>query len=179
MYALAPGKDGAVSGDGEAVAAASRHSDDALPSQGLNLVRQQPVTGVVAASAGNHAQGVALAAQKLGVKATIVMPKTTPAIKVNAVKALQAYAQDSGGYCDIPYQFLVGHDGSLWEGRSLTYTSGATGGGNNDGNIAVSFLGCYHPSQQNTQTGRLTEAMLDAVFERARELITRGRGSAS
>ncbi len=43
--------------------------------------------GVVAASAGNHAQGVALAAQKLGVKAKIVMPVTTPAIKVDAVRS--------------------------------------------------------------------------------------------
>ncbi len=43
--------------------------------------------GVIAASAGNHAQGVALAAKKLGIKATIVMPKTTPQIKVDAVKA--------------------------------------------------------------------------------------------
>ena len=41
--------------------------------------------GVICASAGNHAQGVALAAQKLGAKATIVMPVTTPAIKVDAV----------------------------------------------------------------------------------------------
>jgi threonine dehydratase len=40
--------------------------------------------GVICASAGNHAQGVALGAQKLGVKATIVMPVTTPAIKVQA-----------------------------------------------------------------------------------------------
>ncbi|ABC27944.1 threonine ammonia-lyase, biosynthetic [Hahella chejuensis KCTC 2396] len=43
--------------------------------------------GVIAASAGNHAQGLALAAQKLGVKATIVMPQTTPEIKVNSVRA--------------------------------------------------------------------------------------------
>ena len=42
--------------------------------------------GVICASAGNHAQGVALAAQKLGCKATIVMPVTTPAIKVLAVE---------------------------------------------------------------------------------------------
>jgi threonine dehydratase len=46
--------------------------------------------GVIAASAGNHAQGVALAAQKLGLKAVIVMPRTTPEIKIEAVKALQA-----------------------------------------------------------------------------------------
>jgi len=43
--------------------------------------------GVIAASAGNHAQGVALAAQKLGCKATIVMPVTTPHIKIAAVAA--------------------------------------------------------------------------------------------
>lgn len=43
--------------------------------------------GVIAASAGNHAQGVALSAQKLGCRAVIVMPTTTPLIKINAVKA--------------------------------------------------------------------------------------------
>ena len=43
--------------------------------------------GVIAASAGNHAQGVALAAQKLRCKATIVMPMTTPQIKIAAVEA--------------------------------------------------------------------------------------------
>ncbi|TCV84334.1 threonine ammonia-lyase, biosynthetic [Sulfurirhabdus autotrophica] len=42
--------------------------------------------GVITASAGNHAQGVALAAQRLGCEATIVMPATTPQIKVDAVK---------------------------------------------------------------------------------------------
>jgi len=46
--------------------------------------------GVVAASAGNHAQGVALAAQKLGVRAKIVMPVTTPSIKVDAVRGYGA-----------------------------------------------------------------------------------------
>ena len=45
--------------------------------------------GVIAASAGNHAQGVALAANQLGIKAIIVMPKTTPDIKVAAVKRMR------------------------------------------------------------------------------------------
>ena len=44
--------------------------------------------GVVCSSAGNHAQGVALSAQKLGCKATIVMPVTTPSIKSDAVRRL-------------------------------------------------------------------------------------------
>jgi threonine dehydratase len=43
--------------------------------------------GVICASAGNHAQGVALSAAKLGVRAVIVMPSTTPQIKIDAVKA--------------------------------------------------------------------------------------------
>src|SRR4051812_8996460 len=47
--------------------------------------------GVIAASAGNHAQGVALAAQKLGCTATIVMPVTTPQIKVDAVRSRGAH----------------------------------------------------------------------------------------
>ena len=46
--------------------------------------------GVIAASAGNHAQGVALAAQRLDISALIVMPKTTPEIKISAVRRLQA-----------------------------------------------------------------------------------------
>ncbi|MDI1308173.1 MAG: threonine ammonia-lyase, biosynthetic [Methylotenera sp.] len=46
--------------------------------------------GVIAASAGNHAQGVAMSAKKLGCRAVIVMPTTTPAIKVNAVRSYGA-----------------------------------------------------------------------------------------
>ena len=51
------------------------------------LPRSRLAKGVIAASAGNHAQGVALAAQRLGCRAVIVMPVTTPRIKVDAVLA--------------------------------------------------------------------------------------------
>ena len=51
------------------------------------LSAEQLSRGVIAASAGNHAQGVALAAQKLNCRAVIVMPTTTPQIKINAVKS--------------------------------------------------------------------------------------------
>jgi len=51
------------------------------------MPRKRLARGVIAASAGNHAQGVALAAQRLGCRAVIVMPVTTPRIKVDAVAA--------------------------------------------------------------------------------------------
>ncbi|MFZ5934883.1 PLP-dependent threonine dehydratase [Pseudomonas putida] len=51
------------------------------------LTPEELARGVVTASAGNHAQGVALAARELGIKATIVMPKTTPEIKVEGVRS--------------------------------------------------------------------------------------------
>jgi threonine dehydratase len=53
-----------------------------------NLSETVARRGVICASAGNHAQGVALAAQRRGIPAVIVMPLTTPAIKVQAVAAL-------------------------------------------------------------------------------------------
>ncbi|MEW6314511.1 MAG: threonine ammonia-lyase, biosynthetic [Pseudomonadota bacterium] len=59
--------------------------------------------GVIAASAGNHAQGVALAAQKLGCTATIVMPATTPQIKIQAVAARGARVVLQGDSYDEAY----------------------------------------------------------------------------
>src|SRR5688572_25098951 len=54
------------------------------------LTDSERARGVIAASAGNHAQGVALSAQRLGLRAVIVMPKTTPEIKVAAVQSMDA-----------------------------------------------------------------------------------------
>ena len=64
----------------------------------INLDEASRAAGVVAASVGNHAQGVALAASKLGIKAKIVMPVTTPLIKVEAVRALGAKVVLSGDF---------------------------------------------------------------------------------
>ena len=69
----------------------------------VRLSPAQLARGVVAASAGNHAQGVALAAQKLGVSATIVMPATTPKIKVDAVLARNAQVVLHGDSYDDAY----------------------------------------------------------------------------
>ena len=56
----------------------------------VSLSAEERARGVIASSAGNHAQGVALAGRQLGVHALIVMPETTPRIKVDAVRALGA-----------------------------------------------------------------------------------------
>src|ERR1700758_3577614 len=52
-----------------------------------HLKPEQIKRGVICASAGNHAQGVALGASRMGCRAVIVMPTTTPQVKVDAVKA--------------------------------------------------------------------------------------------
>lgn len=52
------------------------------------MTGEERAAGAICASAGNHAQGVALSARKLGIRAVIVMPATTPSIKVEAVRAL-------------------------------------------------------------------------------------------
>ena len=55
-----------------------------------HLTADERAAGVIAASAGNHAQGVAFSARRLGIRAVIVMPRTTPEIKVEAVRELGA-----------------------------------------------------------------------------------------
>ncbi|MBV9120202.1 MAG: pyridoxal-phosphate dependent enzyme, partial [Chloroflexi bacterium] len=67
--------------------------------------------GVVAASAGNHAQGVALAARLLGVKATIYMPVTTPLAKIEATRGYGAEIRLEGGSYDQAYAAAVAHGG--------------------------------------------------------------------
>lgn len=69
----------------------------------FSLTKAQKARGVVTASAGNHAQGVALAGKRLGVSTHIVMPGTTPPIKVNAVRALGGKAILHGDTYDEAY----------------------------------------------------------------------------
>lgn len=68
------------------------------------LSDDQTTNGVICSSAGNHAQGVALAAQKRGIRAVIVMPVTTPSIKVDAVRALGGEVVLFGDAYDDAYQ---------------------------------------------------------------------------
>ncbi|MCY4427289.1 MAG: threonine ammonia-lyase, biosynthetic [Halieaceae bacterium] len=80
-----------------------------------HLGAAQRKRGVITASAGNHAQGVALAARHLGVKATIVMPRTTPLIKVDGVRSHGARVVLVGD----TYDEASGHAQKLVEQRQL------------------------------------------------------------
>lgn len=71
----------------------------------VQLSDEEKAQGIIAASAGNHAQGVALSASKMGINALIVMPKTTPDIKVTAVKRLGAKVELYGNSYDEAYEY--------------------------------------------------------------------------
>ena len=83
----------------------------------VNLSAEERARGVIAASAGNHAQGVALAAQHLGCHAVIVMPVTTPAVKVEAVRARQAQVVLAGD----SYSDAYAHALSLQQKHGLSF----------------------------------------------------------
>jgi threonine dehydratase len=72
-----------------------------------NLSETAARRGVICASAGNHAQGVALAAKRRGIPAVIVMPVTTPAIKVQAVAALGGEVVLHGDVFDSAYEYAM------------------------------------------------------------------------
>jgi len=82
-----------------------------------SLSDEQRACGVVAASAGNHAQGVALSANKFGIKAVIVMPDSTPLTKVNGVKHFGAEVILAGANYDEAYAYAV----SYGKENSLTF----------------------------------------------------------
>jgi len=71
------------------------------------LSSEEKDKGVITASAGNHAQGVALAASRLGLKALIFMPKTTPDIKVSSVRRLGAEIELVGNAYDDAYDHAI------------------------------------------------------------------------
>ncbi|MCB1842352.1 MAG: threonine ammonia-lyase, biosynthetic [Halioglobus sp.] len=81
------------------------------------MSEEELARGVVAASAGNHAQGVAVAAQTLNVKAMIVMPRTTPQIKVDAVRSRGARVILHGD----SFEEAAKHAETLVRKQSLTF----------------------------------------------------------
>ncbi|MDU3568683.1 MAG: pyridoxal-phosphate dependent enzyme, partial [Cutibacterium avidum] len=84
-----------------------------------NLTEGERCAGVVTASAGNHAQGVALSGARLAVKAKIVMPRPTPTIKVDAVRQLGGEVVLAGDSFDE----AKAHALELAENEGLTYVA--------------------------------------------------------
>ena len=82
-----------------------------------HLTATQLKKGVICASAGNHAQGVALSAQKLGCRALVVMPTTTPQVKIDAVKGWGAEVVLHGD----SYSDAYTHAAALQKKHSLTF----------------------------------------------------------
>jgi threonine dehydratase len=82
-----------------------------------HLTKDQLAKGVICASAGNHAQGVALGAKKLGCRAVIVMPTTTPQVKIDAVAALGGEVVLAGESYSDAYKHAV----KLQKAEGLTF----------------------------------------------------------
>lgn len=113
--------------------------------------------GVITASAGNHAQGVALAAKRLGLKALIVMPKTTPDIKVSSVEQLGADIELIGNTYDDAYD----HAKKLMVSTGMTYIHPyddpyVIAG---QGTVAKEII-----EQMNSQAGQNSSAFPDVIF---------------
>ncbi len=81
------------------------------------LSESDKAAGVITASAGNHAQGLAMSAKAMGVKATIVMPKTTPDIKVSSVRARGGHVVLHGDTFDE----AQAHARMLMDEKGMTY----------------------------------------------------------
>ncbi len=159
------------------------------------LPKSQLERGVITASAGNHAQGVALSGQKLGIRAIIVMPKTTPDIKVQAVKRLGGEVVLYGDSFDVankyaiqraeeegltfipPYddELVMAGQGTianeiLRQWRDVEYVFVAVGGGGLIGGIAA-YLGDVAPHVKVIPVEYNESACLKAALEANERVI--------
>lgn len=132
------------------------------------LPPEQIAKGVICASAGNHAQGVALSASRMGVRAVIVMPTTTPQLKVDAVRGFGGEVVLFGE----SYSDAYGHAVTLQEKEGLTFVHpfddpDVIAG---QGTVAmeimrqVQTLGADKAAKSGHKTGSKTGPGLDAVF---------------
>ncbi|HCX81338.1 MAG: PLP-dependent threonine dehydratase [Curvibacter sp. RIFCSPHIGHO2_12_FULL_63_18] len=129
---------------------------------------EQIAKGVICASAGNHAQGVALSASRMGVRAVIVMPTTTPQLKVDAVRGFGGEVVLFGE----SYSDAYGHAVTLQKKEGLTFVHpfddpDVIAG---QGTVAmeilrqVQTLGADKAAKSGHRTGSKTGPGLDAVF---------------
>ncbi|MFO1264124.1 MAG: threonine ammonia-lyase, biosynthetic [Rhodoferax sp.] len=133
-----------------------------------HLTAEQLECGVICASAGNHAQGVALAANRLGTRAVIVMPTTTPQVKVDAVKGFGGEVVLFGDSYSDAYQ----HSLELQKKQGLTFVHpfddpDVIAG---QGTVAmeilrqVQTLGADKAAKSGNKAAALAAQSLDAVF---------------
>jgi threonine dehydratase len=151
------------------------------------LPKSQMERGVITASAGNHAQGVALSGKKLGIRAIIVMPKTTPDIKVQAVKRLGGevvlhgdsfdVAQEDGMTFIPPYddELVIAGQGTianeiLRQWRDVDYVFVAVGGGGLIAGVAA-YLGDVAPHVKVIPVEYDESACLKAALEANERVI--------
>lgn len=157
--------------------------------------KDQLQRGVICASAGNHAQGVALSGQKLGVPAIIVMPSTTPDIKIEAVKRLggtvvlhgdsfdisnryaQQRAKDEGLVFIPPYddELVIAGQGTianeiLRQWRDVDYVFVAVGGGGLIAGVAA-YLGEVAPHVKVVAVEYDESACLKAALESGERVV--------
>ena len=102
------------------------------------LVEEGSRGGVVAASAGNHAQGVAFAAKHFGIDATIVMPESTPLTKVQGVRELGASVILYGSNYDEAYGYAVGYAAEKEQNLVHPFTDESVMAG--QGTVAIEML---------------------------------------
>jgi threonine dehydratase len=132
------------------------------------LSPEQLAKGVICASAGNHAQGVALSASKLGARAVIVMPTTTPQVKVDAVRGFGGEVVLFGE----SYSDAYGHSLELQSKEGLTFVHpfddpDVIAG---QGTVAmemlrqVQTLGADKAAKSGNRSGHISSPHLDAVF---------------
>ncbi|WP_445116005.1 threonine ammonia-lyase, biosynthetic [Acinetobacter sp. WZC-1] len=164
-----------------------------------NRISQLPASqlqrGVITASAGNHAQGVALSGQKLGIRAIIVMPETTPDIKIQAVRRLGGEVVLHGDSFDIankyaiqraadegltfipPYddELVIAGQGTianeiLRQWRDIEYVFVAVGGGGLIAGVAA-YLGEVAPHVRVIPVEYDESACLKAAFEHHERVV--------
>jgi threonine dehydratase len=132
------------------------------------LTQEQLAKGVICASAGNHAQGVALSASKLGARAVIVMPTTTPQVKIDAVRGFGGEVVLFGE----SYSDAYGHALELQRQGGLTFVHpfddpDVIAG---QGTVAmemlrqVQTLGADKAAKSGNKSGHISGPHLDAVF---------------
>jgi threonine dehydratase len=132
------------------------------------LTQEHLAKGVICASAGNHAQGVALSASKLGARAVIVMPTTTPQVKVDAVRGFGGEVVLFGE----SYSDAYGHSLELQRKEGLTFVHpfddpDVIAG---QGTVAmemlrqVQTLGADKAAKSGNKSGHISGPHLDAVF---------------